>query len=249
MNKSTTVEVFKTSEAVAHAAAESFITLASAAISDHGLFSVALAGGNTPRGSYELLASEPYRSRVNWRLVHLFFGDERCVPHNHPESNYRMVNEALTSHIDIPLKNVHPINGDGDPVENARLHEEYLRSFFRGMAWPRFDLILLGLGEDGHTASLFPHTSALAANDAWVVSNWVEKFRTYRITLSAAAINSAAHVTFLVVGAQKASALAAVLNGPFDPERLPAQLIKPTNGVLTWLVDSAAASQLPQQLT
>jgi 6-phosphogluconolactonase len=248
MNKSP-VKVFKTGEDVAHAAAESFVTLANAAISDHSSFSAALAGGNTPRRLYELLASEVYRSRINWSAVYLFFGDERCVPHNHPDSNYRIVNEALISHIDIPLTNVRPITGEDDPVANARLYEADLRSFFAGRPWPRFDLILLGLGEDGHTASLFPHTSALAEKDAWVVSNWVEKFGTYRITLSPAAINGAANVTFMVVGAEKAPALAAVINGPVDPERLPAQLIKPNNGVLTWLVDSAAASQLPQQLT
>jgi 6-phosphogluconolactonase len=245
----TIVEVFKSGEDVAHAAAENFITLADAAISDHSSFSVALAGGNTPRRLYELLASESYRSRINWSAVHLFFGDERCVPHNHPESNYRMVNETLISRVDIPITNVHAIAGDGDPVENARLYEQHLRLFFAGRPWPCFHLILLGLGEDGHTASLFPHTSALAETGAWVVSNWVEKFGTYRITLSAAAINGAANVAFMVVGAGKAPALDAVLNGAFDPVRLPAQLIKPVNGVLTWLVDSAAASQLPQQLT
>ena len=248
MNQSRTVEVFRTGEDVARAAAEQFVTLTSDAVADHGSFSVALSGGNTPRRMYELLADDPFRSSIDWRLVHLFFGDERCVPHNHKDSNYRMVTETLISRVQIPLRNVHPIAGEGDPVKNAQAYEEDLRSFFVDQPWPRFDLVLLGLGEDGHTASLFPRTSALAEKNAWVVSNWVEKSGTYRITLTAAAINSAANVTFMVVGAEKAPALAEVLIGPHDPERLPAQLIKPNNGVLTWLVDSAAASLLPESI-
>jgi len=246
MNRSTTVEVFRTGEDVASAAAEQFVTLANDAVVDHGLFSVALAGGNTPSRTYELLASDSFRNRIDWSLVHLFFGDERCVPHSHKDSNYRMVHETLISVVQIPLRNVHPIAGEGDPLRTAKAYEDNLRSFFAGRQWPRFDLVLLGLGEDGHTASLFPRTSALAEKDAWVVSNWVEKFGSCRITLTAAAINGAANVTFVVVGAEKAPALAAVLSGPHDPERLPAQLIKPDNGLLRWLVDAAAASQLPR---
>jgi 6-phosphogluconolactonase len=249
MNESTTVEVFQTAEDVAQAGAEKFLTLARAAVAGHGSFSVALAGGNTPRRTYELLAGDSFRGLIDWNLVHLFFGDERCVPANHPDSNYRMVNERLISRVGIPAINVHPIKGEGDPAESARLYEENLRSFFAGRAWPHFDLVLLGLGEDGHTASLFPYTSALAEKRAWVVSNWVEKLETYRITLSAPALNSGANVTFMVAGATKAPTVAAVLNGHLDTERLPAQMIKPNTGMLTWLIDSAAASQLPQQLT
>jgi 6-phosphogluconolactonase len=245
MQKSTTVQVFETGEAVAYAGVEKFVTLARNAFAAHSSFSVALAGGNTPRRMYQILAGDPFRSRVDWSMVHLFFGDERCVPHNHPDSNYRMAYETLISRVDIPSSNVHAIRGEGDPRENARLYEDQLHSFF-GLSWPRFDLVLLGLGEDGHTASLFPHTDALAEKRAWVVANWVEKLRTYRITLSAPAINGAANVMFTVVGAAKAPALAEVLNGANDPERWPAQLIKPEAGALTWLADSQAAAQLPK---
>jgi 6-phosphogluconolactonase len=246
MQKSTTVQVFETAEDVARAGAEKFVTLANDAIADRGAFSVALAGGNTPRLMYQLLAGDPFRSRIDWSLVQLFFGDERRVPHNHPDSNYRMADEALISRVDIPSSNVHAIIGEGDPTENARLYEDDLRSFFSGFPSPRFDLVLLGLGEDGHTASLFPHTSALKEKRAWVVAIWVEALRTYRITLSPPVINSAAHVMFMVTGAEKAPALAEILNGATDPERLPAQLIKPEAGALTWLADFEAASQLPE---
>jgi 6-phosphogluconolactonase len=239
-----TILVFETPEEVALAAAERFVGHARESISDQGLFSVALSGGNTPRRMYELLATEPFKARVGWSRVHIFFGDERTVPPDHPDSNYRLAREALISHVAIPPNNVHPINGVGDAVINARLYESELKLFFSGAEWPRFDLVLLGLGKDGHTASLFPGTTALSEKRAWVVANWIEDFRAYRITLTAPAINAAVNVEFLVTGADKAPALAAVLDGPRDPERLPAQLIKPESGSLRWLLDAEAASKL-----
>lgn len=246
-----TVVVFETAEQLAVAAAERFVAHARQAIVDHGLFSVSLAGGNTPRRMYEVLATESFRTRIEWSQVHIFFGDERCVPPDHPDSNYRLANETMISRVSIPPQNVHPIKGDGDPTKNAQLYEAELRSFFTGRQWPRFDLVLLGLGEDGHTASLFPGTAALKEKHAWVVANWIEKLEAYRITLTAPALNGAANVLFLVAGAAKAAALARVLNPPRDPDqlpaRLPAQLIKPESGSLTWLVDAQAASKLPQR--
>ena len=248
MPSSTTVRVFETAEEVARAGAEQFVTLANDAVADHDGFTVALAGGNTPRRMYQLLAEDRFASRVDWKTVHVFFGDERCVPHNHPESNYRMVYESLISQVAIPASNVHQIAIEADPFLSAKRYESELRALFPDLEAPGFDLVLLGLGDDGHTASLFPETSALNAQEEWVVANWVEKLKAYRITLTAPAINGAANVTFLVVGAGKAPAVAEVLSGPAQPERFPAQLIKPEAGTLTWLLDSQAASRLTNHL-
>jgi 6-phosphogluconolactonase len=243
MSKPQNVIVFDSLEDVARAGAEGFVNHARKAINDHGRFAVALSGGKTPKRMYELLA-ESFTDKINWNNVHLFFGDERPVPPEHPENNYRLAHDALISRVPVPVRNVHPIHGEGDPIENAKFYEDELRSFFAGHDWPRFDLVLLGLGTDGHTASLFPRTHALQEKRSWVAANWVEKLRSSRITLTAPAINSAANIVFLVTGTEKAAALAAVLNGPQDPEVLPAQLIKPANGSLTWLVDHDAASHL-----
>ena len=155
-----------------------------------------------------------------------------------------MANEALISRVSIPPPNVHRINGLGDAVANASLYEDELRTFFNAASWPRFDLVLLGMGDDGHTASLFPGTKALVEPRAWVVPNWVEKFGTFRITLTAPAINHAANIAFLVTGAAKAERLLEVLRGALDPEKLPSQLIQPLDGSLFWLVDKAAAGRL-----
>ena len=229
---------------MARGAAERFVELGQAAIDARGCFSVGLAGGSTPKRTYELLASEAYREQLNWSKVHIFFGDERCVPPDHSESNYRMANEALISRVSIPPPNVHRINGLGDAVANASLYEDELRTFFNPASWPRFDLVLLGMGDDGHTASLFPGTKALVEPRAWVVANWVEKFGAFRITLTAPAINHAANIVFLVSGTSKAERLSEVLRGARDPTKLPSQLIQPERGSLEWLVDKAAASQL-----
>ena len=237
------VRVFENLAEVARAAAEQFVELANNGAAEDNRFAVALAGGNTPRRLYELLGGDQFRNHVDWSGIHLFFGDERCVARNHPDSNYRMAHQALISRVEIPALNIHPMTGDGEPTTNAALYETELREFFPG-ASPAFDLVLLGLGEDGHTASLFPGTSALRVTDKWVVANWVEKLESYRITLTPAAINGAAQVIFLVSGANKAAAVKAVLEGPLQPENLPAQLIKPEAGILTWLLDSQAASML-----
>ena len=245
MANSPNIIVYDNPEQLAEAAALRFINSAPAAITMQGRFSVAVAGGNTPKRVYELLASERYRSRTEWSSVHIFFGDERCVPPDHPDSNYRMVKESLLSHVPIPTVNVHRMRGEGDPALNAHLYEEELRAFFEAAAWPRFDLVLLGMGEDGHTASLFPGSAALGEKKSWVVANWVEQLVTFRLTLTTPAICHAAHIVFLVTGEVKARRLHEVLYGPRDPERLPAQLIQPVDGSLEWLVDKAAASVSP----
>ena len=233
-------------ESVAQGAADWIAHLAHEAIHERGRFSLALAGGSTPRRIYEILAGDDGPGRwVDWPKVHAFFGDERTVPPDHADSNFRMAHEALLSRVALPPENVHRMIGEGDAVANARLYEDELRSFFGDDAdWPAFDLVMLGMGDDGHTASLFPGTTALDERRAWVASNWVEKFNTFRITLTAPAINHAAHVLFTVTGAGKAARLKEVIEGERDASRLPSQLIEPRGGAIDWFVDEAAAGQL-----
>ena len=238
------VRVFDDPEQVAREAAGLFVRLSIEAVSERGSFSVALSGGTTPRRVYELLASDDYRTQVTWASVHVFFGDERTVAPDHPDSNFRMANEALLSRVALPARNVHRMNGVGDAAANASRYESELRAIFGDAEWPRLDLVMLGMGDDGHTASLFPGTTALAEERAWVVANWIEKFQTWRITLTAPAINAAHRVLFLVTGAGKAERLREVLKGERDPSRLPSQLIQPRDGTLEWLVDRAAAAKL-----
>ncbi len=238
------IHIFETAEKVARAAAQHLIEIGKSAIESHGRFNVALAGGSTPKRVYELLASEEFAASVEWSRTHIFFGDERCVPPDDAESNFRMAQEALLSRVPIPEMNVHRIEGRGDAKANARLYEDELRGAFPNAEWPAFDLILLGMGDDGHTASLFPESAALQEQTAWVVANWAEKFKTWRITLSAPAINHARHVTFNVTGDSKAERLREVLEGYFEPHRLPAQLVRLAEGSVEWFVDKAAASAL-----
>jgi 6-phosphogluconolactonase len=238
------VRVYDDAEAVARAAADLFARLSGEAVEGRGAFSVALSGGTTPRRVYELLASDEYRDRVPWAGVHVFFGDERTVPPDHAESNYRMASEALLSRVEVPAENVHRIEGVGDAAANASDYESVMRGFFGDAEWPRFDLVFLGMGDDGHTASLFPQTSALAETRAWVAANWVEKFGAWRITLTANAINAARRVVFLVTGSSKAERLREVLKGEQDPSRLPSQMIRPRDGALRWYLDRAAAAKL-----
>ena len=235
------VLVFDTPEEVARAAAEKVVAYAKEAIVDHHFFSVALAGGNTPRRVYELLASDPFKSLIEWSKVHLFFGDERCVPPHHQDSNYGMVYTALISKIEIPALNVHRIVGEGNPKENAAAYERELRTFFGERSWPRFDLVLLGMGEDGHTASLFPGSDAVHENSKWVAATRMERLEQDRITLTAPVLNHSAHVVFLVTGQGKSKRLSEVLGHQLKSEPLPAQIIHPTDGTLEWLVDKSAA--------
>ena len=237
--------VYDDAEWVARAAAARFAELAREAAEARGLFAVALSGGSTPRRVFELLAGEEFGGGIVWPNVHVFFGDERMVPPEHRESNYRMANEALLARVPIPAENVHRIDGVGDAAANASAYESEMRGLFGEDAeWPRLDLILLGMGEDGHTASLFPGTAALNETRLWVAPNWVEKLGAWRVTLTAPAINAARHVTFLVTGAAKAGRLREVLLGERDPSRLPSQLVRPSDGILEWFVDGEAASAL-----
>ncbi len=238
------VQSFPDIDALSQAAAEHIVTAAAAAIAAHGRFSIGLSGGSTPRPLFERLAREPFSGQIDWENVHVFWGDERCVPPDHADSNFRMARETLLDHVPLPDDNVHRIKGERDPAQAAEEYEHTLRMFFSGAAWPRFDLLLQGLGDDGHTASLFPGTAALHDQSHWVAANYVPKFDAWRITLTAPAINAASEIMFLVAGANKAAALRAVLHGPHQPDTYPAQLIQPVGGTLIWLVDEAAAAHL-----
>lgn len=238
------IHVFDDPEGVARAAAERFVEIAHHSVERSGRFCVALAGGSTPKRVYELLSEKPLRERVSWGDVHVFFGDERAVPPDHAESNYRMASETLLSRVPLRAEHVHRIRGEGDAAASAKLYEDEMRAVFPGAEWPRLDLVMLGLGEDGHTASLFPGTEALEEAAAWVLGVWVEKLGAYRITLTATAINHAAHVLLVVSGKGKSVAVRKVIEGGDDSARLPAQLIRPVNGSLEWFVDRAAASDL-----
>jgi 6-phosphogluconolactonase len=234
------VNVYKSSEELADAAAGGFAARADEAIDERGRFAVVLAGGSTPKATYEILARD-YADRIDWSNVHVFFGDERSVPPNHEDSNYRMAREDLLDH--VPVGSVHRMQGELSPDEAAEAYEEELRDFFRSEDLPRFDLILLGIGGDGHTASLFPETSALEVHDRWVVANPVLKLGTTRITLTVPVINAARAVYFLVAGEGKADALAEILEDDPDPREYPASLIQPQGGP-AWMLDRSAASLL-----
>jgi 6-phosphogluconolactonase len=241
------VRIYPDAVALATAAAAVFVDAARHAIATRGRFFVALSGGSTPRALFQLLAAAPYRDQVEWARTMVFWGDERCVPPDHPESNYRMAREALLAHIPIPHDHVLRMPGEAtDPATGAAIYEQTLRrAFVLGPREdPRFDLVLLGMGPDGHTASLFPHTAALQVTDRLVVANRVDKLNTTRLTLTTRALNNAALIAFLVAGPDKAEALAGVLEGPRRPDDLPAQLIVPVHGQVVWLVDRAAAARL-----
>ncbi len=237
MSRSNT-RIFEGPQELARAAAETFMEEAAQSIREKGSFAVALAGGSTPRALYELLATE-YQDTVDWEEVHAFFGDERTVPPDHEDSNYHMAYEALLSR--VPVGSVHRMRGELHPQEAATLYEEELKAFFGGA--PRFDLILLGIGEDGHTASLFPGTPALDVTDRFVVENPVEKLDTVRLTLTLPTINGAKRVVFLAAGEGKAGALEKILEGDANPHEYPARFIQPKGGA-TWMVDRAAARLL-----
>ena len=237
--------LYETPEELAEAAARDFATRTQEAIYERGSFAVALAGGSTPKAAYEVLARD-YANELDWSRVHVSFGDERTVPPDHEDSNYRMAYETLLSR--VPVGSVHRMRGELPPDEAAAAYEEELRAFFGQVDVPRFDLILCGLGEDGHTLSLFPETAALDVNDRWVVANPVLKLGTTRLTLTVPVLNESRAVTFLVAGESKAEALKEVLEGDADPRAYPAKLVRPESRDLTLMVDQAAARLLKPPL-
>jgi 6-phosphogluconolactonase len=259
LNKSgAQIRVYRDPDELALKAARRFARLADQYTIGCGRFTVALSGGSTPRKMYSILAEEPFLDTVPWSSIYFFWGDERCVPPDHPDSNYRMAWETLLSKAPVPSENIFRIPAeDPDPNRAAEEYSRTLTQFFLAHAGksatapltnvPRLDLVLLGMGPDGHTASLFPHTAAIHNNESVAVANFIEKFNAHRITLTAATINNARNVTFVVAGADKAEALKNVLEGSYRPEVYPSQLIRPRNGTLLWMVDESAAALLAEQ--
>lgn len=232
--------------ALSRAGADEFSRCAREAIAARGRFAVALSGGSTPQGTHALIAADQNdpSKRLPWDKVHVFFGDERNVPPSDHESNYRAANETLLSKIPIPHGNVHRIAAELEAGVAASQYEKELHDFFQTApgVWPRFDLIMLGMGPDGHTASLFPGSAALNEESRWVVANWVEKFHAWRITFTFPVINHAGEIVFLVAGEDKAASLKDVLQPQQDS--YPSQRIQPVDGSLLWIVDKRSANLL-----
>ncbi|HYL61349.1 MAG TPA: 6-phosphogluconolactonase [Candidatus Methylomirabilis sp.] len=248
----TEVRILPDGAAIAKRAAQRFVEIAAAAVRKNGCFRVALSGGSTPKTLYSLLVTDPaLRAQMPWDKAFLFFGDERHVPPDDPQSNFRMATEAMISKSPLKADQVFRIKGEYPEAEQAALeYEKDIRTHFHlsDGQFPRFDLVLLGMGNEGHVASLFPGTKALQENRRIVVHNWVGKVLMDRITLTAPAINNAEHIIAMVTGNEKALALTAVLERVYEPEQLPAQLIRPVNGDLLWLVDTAASSMLTRAI-
>jgi 6-phosphogluconolactonase len=242
------VYILKDNDAIARRAAEEFVKLAQSAVKDHGSFSVALSGGSTPKLLYSLLAADPeLRAKVPWDKMKLFFGDERHVGPDDPQSNFKMASDSMFTKAPLKPEQIHRMKGEYPDAEKAaQEYEQDLRTHFhlKDKELPRFDLVLAGMGDEGHTLSLFPGTKALHAQSRAVVRNWVGKLYTDRITITAQLANNAQMILFMIAGKEKALALKGVLEGPYEPEQLPAQLLQPTNGKLLWLVDQAAGSML-----
>jgi len=256
-HKMNDIKIYPDRESLARATAEHIIESGITAIQNQDRFSLALAGGSTPKAAYELLASDEYAQRLDWKRVHIFWGDERCVPLEHPDSNYRMACQSLLDHVPIPAINIHRMRVEEEPIKAAREYEGSLRTFFSmqpdhsfdpdvgSVGRKSFDLVLLGMGDDGHTASLFPSSDATNESVCWVTAvahNNPPPPLVTRLTLTLPVINAAAQVTFLVAGASKNQSLKHVLFPDQSSPTLPAQLIQPLNGQLLWLVDEAAYS-------
>jgi 6-phosphogluconolactonase len=225
--------------------AEQFVALAGTAIARSGRFAVALSGGSTPRALYGLLGSAEVRHRIDWSRVHLFWGDERCVSPDHPDSNFRMVRESLLAGIQIPPGNVHRMIGEQEPGQAAAGYEAELKQFFGADgALPRFDLVLLGLGEDGHTASLFPGSAAVDVTQRLAATSYVDKLRAHRLTLTLPVINAAAQVSFLVAGQEKSAIVKKLLGADSDCSKFPAGMVRPASGHVTWFITQDAAAGL-----
>lgn len=243
------VIIFETGDEVAQYAAELFVGMAEEAVAARGVFTVALSGGSTPKTAYSLLGSTPLLEQVPWEKVQIFWGDERTVPPDNPDSNYRMAREVMLARVPIPAVNIHRMEGESANLDEAATrYENEIRSVLGGgSSLPRFDLIFLGMGDDGHTASLFPETAALDEQQRLVVPNRVPKLNTSRITMTRPLLNNGNCVVFLAPGASKAGRLHEVLEGPQDWHRLPSQSIQPESGRLVWAIDKAAAAELTGQ--
>lgn len=244
--------IWPDASALAMASARNFAEKVELAVKRRGVARVAISGGSTPQAAFKLLAdpAQPFVNTVPWDKLQLYWVDERSVPPTDPESNYGVCKALLLDHVGIPAENVHRMEGELDPEQAASRYESVLRNSMKleGAESPAFDLLLLGMGDDGHTASLFPHTEALDALGRLCIANHVPQKDTWRITLTWPVINQAVEVVFEIGGAAKAERVAEVFTGPRDVERLPAQLIRPSNGRLLVQVDEAAAAKLPSSI-
>lgn len=246
MSYAAEIRVLTTPQELFAAAAEEVVRLANQAVTERGRFTIALSGGSTPKSLYNLLATNA-RTTLPWDRMHFFWSDERHVPPSDPESNYHMADEAMLSKVPVPPGNVYRVPAENpDAAAAAAAYEATMRKVFQLQPgqFPEFDLILLGLGPDGHTASLFPGTAGLREKSRLVIANWVEKLKTHRLTFTLPVINAARYVTFLVSGTDKATVLHAVLEENVPGEQYPAKLVQPTDGKLIWFLDVAAASGL-----
>ena len=235
--------IYEDSDALGEATAGLIVKHAQQAVSAKGKFSLVLSGGSTPVKTYERLANAPYRDRFPWGYADFFWGDERLVPSQDERNNAHMARKTLLDHVPVSEEQIHPIPTHLSAVEAARQYEAEIKKYFAGEA-PRFDLILLGLGENGHTASLFPHTPVLEEKERWVAEVYVAEQDLWRVTMTASMINRAILVAFLLQGDEKAWVFREVLEGAYKPDELPAQLIKPEHGEIYWLADQAASSQI-----
>lgn len=242
------VKIYPDPSQLAQAAAEQFIRIAEQAIQARGVFSVAFSGGTTPQMLYSLLSSEPFSERIDWSRAEIFWGDERCVPPDHPDSNYLKAKTVLLDLVPVSTDHVHRIMTENAPELAAEIYEETLLQFFSSLQdeeernQAHFDLVLLGMGDDGHTASLFPGTPAVQEQTRWVAAQYIDKLAAWRVTLTPAIINRAKNILFLVSGAGKSYVLQRVLYGSYQPERYPSQIIRPRDGNLLWMVDEQAAT-------
>ncbi|MDQ2888690.1 MAG: 6-phosphogluconolactonase [Chloroflexota bacterium] len=240
-----TVAIYSDADTLSQEAARYVVRVANEAIVTHGRFTLALAGGSTPKKLYALLTSEPYRDQINWALVEVFWSDERCVPPDSEDSNYHLAEEVLLSKVPIPASQIHRMPADAADRDAASLvYTEEIQRVFGTNGIPSFDLLQLGMGPEGHTASLFPHQASLKELRRLVMPVDVPKPPPPRLTFTPPLLNAAVHVLFLVTGQDKADAVAAILEGENNPDEYPAQIIQPPEGEVTWLLDSAAASKL-----
>jgi 6-phosphogluconolactonase len=237
------IQILPTSEDLARAAAEHFVARSREAVEQRGSFTVALSGGSTPKLLFELLAdpNEPFRDQISWSNIRFFWSDERHVPPDHPESNYRMANEAMLSRVPVAKDNVHRVPSENPNAAEAASQYEQTLIETSQQTLPRLDLILLGLGPDGHTASIFPGSEVLHETQRLVAAPFVEKFQSYRITMTLPLLNNGASVVFLVSGSEKAKIVKEIFGGP---QKYPAQAVKPTNGELLWMLDKDAGSEI-----
>ena len=240
--------IFEDRDDLSIGAADEIATLAQEAVKKTGRFALSLAGGSTPRQLYTLLASEPWVKQMPWGKTHIFFGDERCVSHSAAESNFKMINEALLSKVPIPKGNIHaPVGQESNPEQAAWNYQQQLIDFFGGQV-PVFDLVLLGLGPEGHTASIFPNSPAASERQRLVVSYRVDDEHGWRMTMTFPVINAARHVMFLVAGSEKQEIVGQIFSEAANGHQIPAKLVAPQSGMLTWYFDEAAAEKLAQSI-